>query len=219
MMMTAYNELYLDDAMNNLGDMVDFAVRDLGYDPDEFFGWFISSGIASKFEKGNPKYITGMSGYELAETVLRETNVSYARQEPSYINFKGREYWAGWIIAYYQWVTNKRFEDIVKEGLTLSTIFSMYILHEADVSKFVESANEVISRNQKNRKSKLHDIRKARGFTQMELSNASGVSLRMIQLYEQRQNDISKAQVSVVLNLAKALGCEVEDLIEYNIKP
>ena len=42
----------------------------------------------------------------------------------------------------------------------------------------------------------------------------SGVTLRMIQLYEQKQNDISKAQVTVVVNLAKALGCEIEDLIE-----
>ena len=36
----------------------------------------------------------------------------------------------------------------------------------------------------------------------------------MIQLYEQRQNDISKAQVNVVISLAKALGCRVEDLLE-----
>lgn len=214
MMTIAYNELYLDDAMNNLGDMIDFAVRDLKFDPDEFFGWFISSGVASKFEKGNPKYITGMSGYELAETVLKETNISYENREPSHIDFKGREYWAGWILAFYQWTTNKRFEDIVKGGLTLSTVFSMYILHEADESKFVESANEIIARNKENKKSNLHNIRKARGFTQQELSDASGVSLRMIQLYEQKQNDISKAQVGVVINLAKVLGCEIEDLID-----
>ena len=214
MMMNAYNELYLDDAMNNLGDMVDYAVRDLGYDPDTFFDWFIASGIASRFEKGNPKYVAGMSGYELAENVLNETNVSYIRKEPSYIEFKGREYWSGWIIAYYQWITNKRFEDIVKDGLTLSKVFSMYILHEADESKFVESANEIIYRNTENKKSKLHSIRKARGLTQQELSKASGVSLRMIQLYEQKQNDIKKAQVGYVLNLAKVLGCDVEDLME-----
>ena len=210
----AYSELYLDDAMNNLGDMVEFAVCDLGFDPDEFFGWFISSGIASKFEKGNPKYITGLSGFELAEAVLRETNVSYEKREPSYVEFKGREYWAGWILAYYQWETGKRFEDIVKDGLTLSTVFSMYILHEADESKFVDAANELIARNKEKRKSKLSDIRKARGFTQQQLSKASGVTLRMIQLYEQRQNDISKAQVTVVIHLAKALGCEVEDLLD-----
>lgn len=212
--MNAYNELYLDDAMNNLGDMVEYSVCDLGFDPDEFFGWFISSGIASKFEKGNPKYITGMSGFELAEAVLTETNVSYEKREPSYAEFKGREYWAGWILAYYQWVTGKRFEDMVRDGLALSTVLSMYILHEADESKFVDAANKIIARNKENRKSKLSQIRKARGFTQQELSEASGVTLRMIQLYEQKQNDISKAQVTVVLNLAKALGCEAEDLIE-----
>lgn len=214
MMTTAYNELYLDDAMSNLGDMIEYAVCDLGFDADEFFGWFITSGIASKFEKGNPKYITGMSGYELADAVLTETNIKYEKKEPSYTDFKGREYWAGWILAYYQWKTNKRFEDIVNNGLTLSTVFSMYILHEADVSKFVEAANEVIARNKKVRKSKLHEIRKARGFTQQELSDASGVTLRMIQLYEQKQNDISKAQAGVVISLAKALGCEAEDLLE-----
>ena len=213
-MTNAYNELYLDDAMNNLGDMVEYAVCDLGFNPDEFFGWFISSGIASKFEKGNPKYVSGMSGFELAETVLTATNVSYEKREPSYNEFKDREYWAGWILAYYQWTTKKRFEDIVKCGLTLSTVLSMYILHEADESKFVECANEIIARNKAGRKTKLYEIRKARGFTQQQLSDASGVSLRMIQLYEQRQNDINKAQVTIVINFAKALGCDVEDLLE-----
>ncbi len=203
----AYSELYLDDAMLNLGDMIDYAVCDLGFEPDKFFGWFISSGIASCFEKGNPKYVGGMSGYELADAVLRTTNVSYEKKEPSYSDFKGREYWAGWILAYYQWHTKKRFKDMVKDGLTLSTVFSMYILHEADVSKFVETANKVIEQHKKNRKAKLSEIRKARGFTQQQLSEASSVFLRMIQLYEQRQNDISKAQVNIVLNLAKALGC------------
>ena len=43
---------------------------------------------------------------------------------------------------------------------------------------------------------------------------SSGVALRMVHLYEQKQNDLSKAQVNVVISLAKALGCEVEDLID-----
>ena len=213
-MIRAYSELYLDDAMNNLGDMVEYAVCDLGFDPDTFFGWFISSGIASRFEKGNPKYITGMSGFELAEAVLSEINVTYEKSEPSYAVYKGREYWAGWILAYYQWEAGTRFEDMVKDGLTLSTVLSMYILHEADESKFIDAANEVITRNKENRKSKLSEIRKARGFTQQQLSETSGVTLRMIQLYEQKQNDISKAQAAVVLQLARVLGCEPEDLLE-----
>lgn len=89
----------------------------------------------------------------------------------------------------------------------------MYILHEADESKFVNTANEMIARNQAEKQSKLSVIRKARGFTQAELAKTSGISLRMIQLYEQKQNDISKAKVDTVLALCKALGCDVEDLI------
>ena len=212
-MTNAYNELYLDDAMQNLGDMVDYAVCDLGFEPDEFFNWFIASGIASRFEKGNPKYVAGMSGYELADAVLKATNIEYNKIEPSYPILKSREFWAGWILAYYQWKTNQRFEDIVNNGLTLSTVISMYILHEADESKFVDCADEIIERNKKNSNSKLHIIRKARGFTQQQLSDASGVSLRMIQLYEQKQNDIRKARVNVVVSLAKALDCDIEDLI------
>lgn len=213
-MTTAYNELYLDDAMHNLADMVEYAVCDLGFDPDEFFGWFVSSGIASKFEKGNPKYITGMSGFELAEAVLNKTNVAYASKEATHNIDKGKEYWAGWILAYYQWTTGMRFEDMIKNGLSLSTVMSMYILHEADESKFVENANEIIARHKANRNTRLQEIRKSRGFTQQQLSDASGVKVRMIQLYEQRQNDISKARFEVVLSLAKALGCETEDLID-----
>lgn len=212
-MMNAYSELYLNDAMNNLGEMIEFAVCNLEYDPDVFFGWFISSGIAGMFEKGNPKYIAGMSGCELAEAVLRATNVSPKDVQTEFRSDRGRVFWAGWILAYYQWQSAKRFEDIVKGGLSLSTVLSLYVLHEADMSKFVETADEIISRKKLLQKTKLREIRKARGFTQQQLSDVSGVSLRMIQLYEQKQNDIGKAQVSVVLKLAGVLGCDVEDLI------
>ena len=101
--MNAYNKLYLDDAMANLGDMVEYAVCTLGYAPDDFFGWFISSGIASKFENGNPKYVAGMSGVELADAVLAAVNMQSERHHQPHLSSKGREYWAGWILAYYQW--------------------------------------------------------------------------------------------------------------------
>lgn len=214
MMMHAYSESYLDDAMQNMGDMIEYALCDCGFEPDEFFGYFLTSGIAAKFENGNPKYVVGMSGVELAETVLRECNVQHRLVVASHPDYKGREYWAGWILAYYQWYTSKRFADIVSGGLALSTILDMYILHEADESKFVESADAILERNAAGQKSKLQTIRKARGFTQQQLSEASGVTLRMVQLYEQKQNDLSKAQVNVVISLAKALGCSIEDIIE-----
>ncbi len=213
-MTRGYNESYLADARKNLGDMLEYALCDLGYDADIFFGYFIVSGIAEKFGNGNPKYIAGMSGVELAETVLKTLNIPFEAKEILHTDFKGAEYWSGWIFAYYQWYTGRRFEDIVNDGLNLSTVICMYILHEADESKFIETANEIIARNKEGRKSKLSIIRKARGFTQAELANHSSVALRMIQLYEQKQNDINKAQADTVLVLAKVLGCKAEDILE-----
>lgn len=210
----AYSESYLDDAMQNLGDMMDYALVDCGYAPDEFFSWFISSGIAAKIENGNPKYLAGMSGVELAREVVFLTTDSYPTQERIIKDFASREYWAGWILAYYQWHSGLTFSDIAGNGLSLSEVLSLYILHEADQSKFVDTANDIIARNKLEKQSKLTIVRKARGFTQGELAQASGVTLRMIQLYEQRQNDINKAQAGTLLSLARSLGCEMQDLLE-----
>ena len=60
----------------------------------------------------------------------------------------------------------------------------------------------------------LKYIRLAYGCSQAELSEMSGVSLRSIQMYEQRNKDINKAGAGTVRSLAKALGCTMEDLLE-----
>ena len=46
------------------------------------------------------------------------------------------------------------------------------------------------------------------------LAELSAVSLRSIQMYEQRNNDISKAQFNVLNELAKVLNCPVYDLVD-----
>ena len=61
---------------------------------------------------------------------------------------------------------------------------------------------------------KLTEIRKKRGLTQAELAEASNVSYRTIQEYEQKRSDLNKASVMTVYQIAKALNCTVEDLIE-----
>ena len=60
----------------------------------------------------------------------------------------------------------------------------------------------------------LKRIRTAKGYSQKQLAEMSGVSLRSIQMYEQRQKDINKAQSDSLHRLAKALGCAMEDLLE-----
>lgn len=60
----------------------------------------------------------------------------------------------------------------------------------------------------------LKKLREAAGLTQNALAEASGVSLRMIQLYEQGQRDIMKAEAGTVLKLAKVLNVTMEKIIE-----
>lgn len=61
---------------------------------------------------------------------------------------------------------------------------------------------------------KLKCIRTAKGYSQKQLAEMSGVSLRSIQMYEQRNKDINKAQSESLYHLAKSLECKMEDLLE-----
>lgn len=60
----------------------------------------------------------------------------------------------------------------------------------------------------------LKHKREEAGLSQSGLAEASGVSVRMIQHYEQGFKDINKAAVITVKRLADALGCKIEDIIE-----
>jgi DNA-binding transcriptional regulator YiaG len=203
--------------MNNLGDMFDYVINDCGFDGDGFMNHFIVSGVADVFERGNPKYVAGLSGPELASEVMFRTQRSRLQKRPSEAVDKSPEYWAGWVLAYYQWYTSSRFSDMRKNGLTMTHALSLYpTLHEADLSKFVDVAERQINAAAAAGVSNLKRIRGASGMTQKKLAEESGVALRMIQLYEQRKQDINKAQVIAITRLARALGCEAEDLLEAN---
>lgn len=60
----------------------------------------------------------------------------------------------------------------------------------------------------------LKKLREQRGFTQADLAEISGVSIRMIQKYEQRDRDINKVQAITLYMLAKAMECSIENLLE-----
>ncbi len=60
----------------------------------------------------------------------------------------------------------------------------------------------------------LKRIRTGKSYSQKQFAELSGVSLRSIQMYEQRRKDINKAQSDSLFRLAKALYCTMEDLLE-----
>lgn len=211
--MRAYDESYLNDAMDILGEALDYAVADCGQDVDEFFEWFIVSGVAGSFGRGNPKFVAGMSGIELAREVQFRVLGKRNDTAPTQSLDRTPEYWAGWFLAYYQWYRAVPFDEMARNGLTPSTLVERSILHEADVSKAVAFGDRLLDA-EATVPTRLAFLRKQRGLTQQQLAEAADVSLRMIQLYEQRQNDLSKAAAGVVVRLAHIIGCTVEELLE-----
>lgn len=211
-MKPAYNEIYLDDAMENMGEMIDYAVNVCQMDIEEFWKLFLSSGLAEEFGKGSPKAVSGTSGTEMVYQVFDKAGMS-DMEFPVQIEYaRSREYWSGWILAYYQWLTGKSFKDIYK-GLSMEELQRLYpTLHEASEEKFVEVANRIIAANTQS--TKLQELRKNSGYSQSELAERSGVNKRMIQQYEIGAKDINKAAGTTLLAMSRVLGCEVEDLLE-----
>ena len=211
-MIHAYDKIYLDKARTALGRMLDFAVYDLKYDIGDFFDLFITSGIAARFEKGDYRVIVGMSGVELAYKVLELTKGEVNRIKPQYSADRSEEYWAGWALAYYQWDTALSFEEIVR-AVPMKRIVQMYSpYHEMDIRQFCDKMNERYRAAQP--ETNLKALRQRAELSQRELAEQSGVPLRTIQQYEQRQKSINKAQAEYLLMLARTLCCDIEDLIE-----
>ena len=212
MMIHAYSEFYLFDAKQNLAEMFDYAIRICGMDAELVSKLFVQSGYADKFERGNPAIVSGMSGIELARKVILYAYPNWKFPDRVFSEDRSNVYWAGWALAEYQWITCRRFKDIFSK-ISLMEIISMYsVYHEMDIEHFIEDMNKKY--NAIEQETHLKTIRENRGISQTELAKLSGVNLRSIQMYEQKVNDIDKAQVGTIYKLSRVLGCTIEDLLE-----
>ena len=212
MMIHAYSEFYLYDAKQNLAEMFDYAIRICEMDGELVSKLFVQSGYADKFERGNPAIISGISGIELARKVIMYAYPNRIFPEEFIFGDRSNIFWAGWALAEYQWTTCKRFKDIFSR-VSFTEIISMYsVYHEMDIEHFIEDMNKKY--NTIEPETHLKTIRVNRGISQTELAKLSGVKLRSIQMYEQKVNDIDKAQVGTIYKLSRVLGCTIEDLLE-----
>lgn len=211
--MNAYSETYLADSMETLGEMLDYAVHGRRMPLEEFYLRFLACSAADSFGNGSPKYIAGMSGIELAQEVLACTESESAPACDYLPGPPGPEYWCGWALAYLQWYSGLSFAFIQHNGLPIGDIERMYSpLHEADISKFADIALRRIATYRRNMKNPVKRRRKALGLTQKALAERCGISLRMVQAYEQGRQDLSKAEASTLLCLAHVLRCPPEEL-------
>ena len=203
----AYSELYLNNAMTTLATMLDYAVNIISNDIDQTFKKFVDSGLASRFENGDPNLIAGKSGVELYCTMT--PNVFNSKLEYQVL-YRTPEFWLGWSLAYYQWFTKRSFR-FIHMRITLKELLGWYsTLHEADLSKFVEELDRRIVPNETN----LEIRRRALGLSQDDLSLLSGVPIHTIQMYEQKQKKLGNAQWNILSALANALHCGVGDLMD-----
>ena len=214
----AYDEKYLDDAMKNLGEAIDFAVCICGTDLDEFLSMFVTSGIAGMFGKGVPKYISGLSGTELAEEIFAICGYKIELPPPREDSLSfSPEYWCGWTLALYQWYSAIPFKRIFEciDGEELLRLYPA--LHESPEQKSIEVLNRFVERGSK--RSRLKTLRESRGLSQKALAELSGVNLRTLQQYEIKAKNINNAAASTLLSLARSLGCGIEDLLEAETVP
>ena len=190
MMTHAYQEIYLDNAQSVLGDAFDYAVNVCKIPGNNFVKLFLASSVRARMEKGEPSFLSGKSGIEIVLEILAETKSQNLQSEIREQFGRTREYWIGWALAQYQWYSGRKYTDIFKV-LSFDDFERMYFtLHEADISKFVDIVD--FKMKEHFTETNLKYIRTIYGITQSELAERSGVSLRSIQMYEQRNKNINK---------------------------
>ncbi len=195
-----------------MGDAFDDVINDCQIDGTEFVKMFVASTACKKIENGEASYISGKSGIEIAiECVYEITNKELAVELSEKYN-RSAQYWCGWAVCYYQWWSSRKYADIFK-AVSFEDMLGLYpTLHEASVEKIASVIEEKVRAAYP--ETNLKRIRTVYGCSQRELAEMSGVSLRSIQMYEQRNKDINKAQSESLYHLAKALGCTMEDLLD-----
>lgn len=210
-MRTSYPQCYIDDFSDTCGYMFQYVKKDCGIDPDDFFDWLIMSRVANQIQLGNPRFIAGMSGPDIARDVFVKTFGREFGVEPQYHTMLEADFWVGSILAYYSWYSGMSFAQMRSFGIKPSVIAKLYQENRDDRQKLMEAMMGIVEKNRD--ASSLTYFRKLAGLTQKQLSESSGVPLRMIQLYEQGQNDLCKAKAETVLKLADVLKCSVGQLL------
>ena len=138
-MMRAYIEPYLKDVMRNIGVMSHYCINEYGLSPEKYSVLFANSHVAEQISMGNPRFLSGLSGKEMADMLIDSSVEINTKQISSNTYYVSPEYWAGWVMAYYQWFTAKSFSQMYADGQTYEKVLLMYHpMHEADLTKVVE---------------------------------------------------------------------------------
>jgi len=133
-----YDEIYLESVQKNLGFFFQISLRNLNLLPQDVQNTFLASDVSKQIEMGNPDFLCGKSGYELAliafPKILTDDIIKQAISEPFYPE---AEYWSGTVLAYCQWKTCKSFSAILAQYPLERILSNYHLMHEADITKMV----------------------------------------------------------------------------------
>jgi len=236
----AYDEILIERASDTLGRMLDFAIHSLHQSISSMMDLFCASGLAGLFGRGDIRVIAGMSGIELAYETLERSGLSYERVSPRHTRSLSPEYWCGRALAALQWETCLPFERVMS-SFPAAEFISEYSrkrsslldglpagISEADryealrsfgISFVSDAVRGSLSLSVDQAPAVKGDtplkiMRKRNGLSQSQLADASGIPLRTIQQYEQRQKDIGKARAEYLIALSAVLSCDPASLLE-----
>lgn len=139
-MSRAYDKLYLIHSQVNLAVCFDYSINVLGIPLEQFWNVFVESRVARLFEIGDPSIVAGKSGIELAHMLFDKDIQDY-----SIISTIRKEYWLGYVLAYFQWEKGISFKSITSHVSISNILYMYYPYHEMDISSFSKALTERIN--------------------------------------------------------------------------
>ncbi len=160
--------------------------------------------------------LVGKSGFELASLVLEKAYGADSGVRligtPPFRFEKSPEYWTGWALSYFQWESGRTFSQI-QTAVPITEVRDMYEpFHEMDIRWSSDRMHRILRERQAD--TQLKRLRIYAGLTQKTLAEKTGIPIRTVQQYEQRQKNISKASGQYLQQFAAALNCRMEDLMD-----
>ena len=209
-----YSAEELPHTIRTLGKAFEFAEKCLPDGAAGFYRRFVDSAAAASCSGPDAHPALGASAIVLVLDVNEGASIDTLLMNEKRLSKQdvGRLRWEAELACRYQWETGLPFPAVYR-ALTEERLRELH----ADYAEL--QPEEVIQKisvpeTQEDSATNLARIRREHGLSQAGLAEASGVSLRSIQQYEQKKKDISHAQARSVYALAQALDCTMEELLE-----
>lgn len=204
------NNRLIITAIELVAEMFEYAKGYYKMECNRFFKLFNETYISDSIYNLDIICIYGKSSIELVDDIFKMNDVKLHCRHPKNIVRSSKYYWLGLIISSYCIGKRISFREFEKK-INIVDLLNMYdIMHEAPQIRVIDEIDNIIRRQEPS----LARIRKLKKMSQKELSILSNVSLRSIQMYEQRQKSIGKASFETVRNLANALSVNIDALYD-----